>query len=69
MDAKPWYTSKTIWYNVLTIALAVIGFLMVTQSTSGLPFDLDPKWLVIASGIINIILRSVTNAPVTRSKP
>jgi hypothetical protein len=68
-DSKVWYTSKTIWFNVLTTALAIIGFLMVTQSTTGLPFDIDAKWLLIAAGIINIILRAVTNQPLSGSKP
>lgn len=67
-EPKSWYTSKTIWFNALTVALAIIGFLMVTQSTSGLPLDLDPKWLVIASGIINIILRFMTNQPLGEGK-
>lgn len=68
-EPKVWYTSKTIWFNALTVALAIIGFLMVTQSTSGLPFDLDPKWLVIASGIINIVLRVITSQPLTGGTP
>jgi hypothetical protein len=68
-DPKPFWQSRTVWFNALTIALAIIGFLMVTQSTSGLPLDLDPKWLVIASGIINILLRFLTNAPLAGSKP
>lgn len=65
---KVWYTSKVLWFNALTLILAVIGFLMVTQSAGGLPFEVDPRWLIIISGVGNIILRFLTNAPVTGGK-
>jgi hypothetical protein len=65
MTAKPFWQSKTIWFNVLTIALAILGFLMVTQSAGGLPFNIDSRWLVLVAGIGNIFLRFITNAPVT----
>lgn len=26
MPSKPWYTSKTIWSDVVTILLAILGF-------------------------------------------
>lgn len=68
VDTKVWYTSKTVWWNVGTIVLAILGFLMVTQASGGLPFEIDGRWLVIVSGIINIILRFVSNDPLTRSK-
>ncbi len=65
MEAKAWYTSKVIWFNVVTLLLAITGFLMVTQSTGGLPFEVDPRWLIIISGIGNIVLRFVTTAPIS----
>lgn len=68
VKTKPWYMSKTIWWNVGTIVLAILGFLMVTQASGGLPFDIDGRWLVLISGIINIILRFVSPGPVTVSK-
>lgn len=68
MDGKVWYTSKVIWFNVLTIALAIVGFLMLAQSTGGLPFEVDPRWLVLISGIGNILLRFLTKQPLTGSK-
>lgn len=66
---KVWWQSKVIWWNALTIILAVIGFLMVTQAQGGLPFDIDSRWLVLVAGIGNIILRFITDAPVTVGKP
>jgi hypothetical protein len=68
MDAKVWWQSKTVWFNIVTIALAILGFLMVTQAAGGLPFDIDSRWLVLVSGIGNIILRFLTNQPLTTKK-
>lgn len=64
---KPWWESKTNWFNALTIAAAVLGFIIDMQTVAGLPFDIDPRWLAIGLGVTNIILRSRTNQPVTRS--
>lgn len=65
MDAKFWLQSKTILINLGVIAVAILSFLLTTQSNGGLPFYLDPRWIAIAIGILNIILRSVTKQPVT----
>lgn len=67
MEPKLWYESKTLWINGLTVAASILGFLIDTQTAGGLPFDLDPRWVAIALGIVNIILRSVTNQGVSRS--
>lgn len=61
---KPWWQSKTVWWNVGTTALAIISFMVVQQQTSGLPFNLDPKYLVLVGGVINILLRLVTSKPI-----
>lgn len=68
MDTKPWWRSKTILYNIGTIILAILGFLMVTEAAGGLPFHLDARWLVLISGIVNILLRFVSSVPVTVSR-
>lgn len=68
-DSKVWWQSKVIWVNALTIASVTVMFLTATQAQGGLPFSIDPRWLTIALGIINIALRFVTNQPVTGSKP
>lgn len=66
--SKPFYTSKTIIVNALTVAAMVLAFLIETQTVNGLPFSLDARWLVVILGIVNIILRSATSQPVSRSK-
>lgn len=67
-EAKVWYESKTLWINILTVAAMILSFVVDTSMAGGLPLDLDPRWIALALGIINIVLRSVTNQPVTRSK-
>jgi hypothetical protein len=55
--AKPWYASKAIWINVLTVAWFFIGPLV------GMP-SLPPDLLVGILGVINILLRFVTKQPI-----
>ena len=62
MNKKPWYKSKTVWFNGLTvggaIAAGVVGLLPTLQPV------LTPEVYAITFavvGLINIILRSVTN--------
>lgn len=68
-NPKPWYTSKTLWWNVLTIVLAILGFLMTTAAQGGLPFHIDTRYLVLVAGVVNILLRCVTTQPLTGGKP
>ena len=68
-EPKIWYTSKMLWINILTVAAMILSFVVDTSMAGGLPLDLDPRWIALALGIINIILRSVTSQPVSRSKP
>lgn len=68
MEPKVWYESKTVWLNALTVIAAILAFIVDTQMAGGLPFDLDPRYIAIALGIVNIVLRAMTNQPLTRSK-
>lgn len=61
---KPWYTSKTIWVNGLTIAGAAMLFLIGAQTAGELPFVLDAKWVAFILGLINFGLRFITVAPI-----
>ena len=56
MNAKTWFKSKTLWFNVLTIA----G--MVVQSMGDKNF-IDPQYVVIGAALINMLLRKLTNSP------
>lgn len=61
---KPWYTSKVLWVNGLTIAAALVLWLIDTQTAGELPFVLDAKWLAFILGALNFGLRLVTKEPV-----
>lgn len=65
---KPWYESKTVWVNALTMAAALLMFLTASQEAGQLPFSLDSRWVIFILGLINFALRFMTNAPVTASK-
>ena len=59
--SKPWYKSKTIWFNVLTVAGAVMA------GTTGLLPTLQAEftpttynYLLFGFGVINVALRAVT---------
>jgi len=57
MDAKKWWTSKTIWVN----GLALVGAIAVAVGMG------EAEWAAIAVGaqaIINIFLRSITGESV-----
>lgn len=65
---KPWWESKTVWFNGLTMLVVFLALIMQMSDAGTLPFPVDPKWIVFLQAIINLILRFVTNAPVTASK-
>lgn len=52
----PWYLSKTLWFNVAT--------LLVSLATT-----LPPEYAVVTATIGNILLRYLTNQPVTFPRP
>lgn len=62
MNSKPWYLSKTVWFNILTIVTAVAAYLgwnpdqQITMNVAG--------FLVAASPIINLALRLLTSKPI-----
>lgn len=58
VSVKPWYTSKTVWLNVISAVIALGG------SVQG---AVPPQWLPLiglAVGIGNVILRFLTNQPI-----
>lgn len=64
MQPKPWYESKTVWFNVLTMISVVLVFLVQQQDAGLLPFYIDPKWIVFGQGGINLILRFMSRTPI-----
>lgn len=60
MDPKSWYFSRTIWVNVLTVAVS-IG----TQFADVVPPTVAAKLLGFV-GVLNIVLRFITTQPVSK---
>lgn len=61
-EAKPWYQSKTFWFNVVTF---VLGVLALTEFVSVLPKTAAP-YIALANAVGNLILRLwFTDTPVT----
>jgi len=60
-NIKPWYTSKTIWFNGLTAAAMVISG--VQGLLPMIEVELTPtsyNYLLFTMGVINVALRAVT---------
>lgn len=52
---KPWYRSRTVWANVILLAV-----FLVNHSTGSIPPDVAGA----AAAVLNVALRFVTDAPI-----
>ncbi len=74
-NAKPWWTSKTYWFNALMAALAVANEILVALdglSQAGVDHPLIDSirtGLMLAVVIGNIVLRTITTTPVRFAAP
>ncbi len=57
-SSKSVFSSKTMWFNAVAFLLAVAA--MVSGS-----FPLSPEYAVFAQAVGNMVLRYVTNKPVS----
>jgi hypothetical protein len=53
---KPWYESKTIWINALTVAVVLI-----TSMTSWPQMQAYGAQLATALAVVNVLLRLITS--------
>lgn len=60
-NAKPWYLSKVLWVNALTMLLTLVGTLQDV-----LPKDWLPYIPAVLAGV-NMVLRFLTTQPVSAS--
>ena len=67
MQSKSWYLSKTLWFNILALIVAI-------ASAFGYTGELPPEWMLFVPAVIaviNMILRLVTkmeiDGPVARA--
>ena len=51
---KPWFLSKTIWFNLASIIILVIQYFIDNQM-----FPDYVKWEILAIAVINMILRLI----------
>lgn len=61
MEPKPWYTSKTIWFNVLAIAVLALE---LPELTNVIPDAWEPM-LAAFVAVVNLVLRSATDRPIS----
>lgn len=60
MEAKNWYASKTLWFNILALVVAIAG-------AFGYSGELPQDWAIFAPAIIavvNMLLRLVVKAEI-----
>ncbi len=60
MEAKPWWQSKTIWFNIITLGLAVLA---LPELISILPVMTLP-YLAFINALGNMVLRFMTEKPI-----
>lgn len=68
MPPKPWYQSRTIWLNALTV-LATMASVFIEVLLNAGPVV---TWSTVATGIVaalNVYLRTGTNQPITITGP
>lgn len=63
VQAKPFWMSRVLWFNALAIAALVLTEL---SSSAELP-QAVARWTGVALGAVNIVLRTMTNQPVSAS--
>ena len=60
---KPWWRSKTLWFNLVALMVAV-----ATAFGYG-EFEPSPEvqqWALVIVTVVNLVLRLVTRQPITR---
>lgn len=58
---KPWYQSKTVWIGILTVIISLLNYLGQQDFS-----DLGAvNWPTFAAGALMIVLRWVTDQPIT----
>lgn len=61
MSCKPWYQSKTVWINALTLAALIISTIMQWPE-----LQQYATYLTYALAIVNLVLRFITNTQLER---
>ena len=59
MDPKPWYRSKTIWLNVVTVL--IVSLTAISREMGLTATQLEIIAVIVA--VLNILLRVLTDRP------
>ena len=63
---KPWFKSKTIWFNSGIFFSALAAALIGEAQAGRLPTSVQGlTWLMVAHSALNILLRGVTTQPLS----
>lgn len=65
--SKPWYKSKTVWFNLISTAVVFTDGLakLMVGLTTFIPAEVYP-WVVFGVGMSNLFLRSITSTALLR---
>jgi predicted negative regulator of RcsB-dependent stress response len=61
-NGKPFWKSRTIWFNVVAIVVVIAGIFGYAE------FEADPQLVTLAAVIGNLILRFMTGEPIVSSQ-
>jgi hypothetical protein len=61
-ESKKWWQSRTVWVNLISLLLVIVAEL--SKAEYGLPAQVL-QIIAILGPILNIILRSLTNQPIS----
>lgn len=56
---KKWWQSKTVWVNVVVLALAIVGVFLDYKV-------FDERILAIVAAVLNVVLRFITTDAIKR---
>lgn len=67
LKAKPWHQSKTMWFNIGSVALLILE--TINTQPAMLPFDKTQTilWMGLLIAVVNLILRLYTNMVIAGS--
>ncbi len=62
VPTKKWYQSKTVWFNIATLAIAITaGLTGVLPILAPVVTEVTMAYALFGVGLINVVLRAVTS--------
>lgn len=65
--SKPWYKSKTVWFNLISTAVVFTDGLatLIVGLNDFIPAEAYP-WVLFGIGMTNLLLRAITSTALLR---